>query len=77
MTRALRDPESIYDEHIASLPVDVKLRLVALIAERVAAGNGRQGSRLEDLDGLGKEIWAGVNTDAHVQSMRDEWSGRP
>lgn len=77
MSRPLRDPESIYDEHIASLPVDVKLRLVALIAERVAAGDRDRGSRLEDLDGLGKDLWAGVDADAHVQSMREEWSGRP
>ena len=70
-----RDPQVIYEEHIASLPDDVKLRLVVLIAEGVA---GRAvGSRLADLDGLGRDVWEGIDPDAYVRGLRDEWKGRP
>jgi hypothetical protein len=71
-----QDPASIYDDHIASLPDDVKLRLVALIAERVASREPRRVVRLADLDGLGREVWAHVDPDDHVRRLRDEWDGR-
>lgn len=76
MTRPLPDPESIYEEHVASLPSDAKMRLVALIVERVAAGEAPAGARLVELDGLGREVWDGVDPDEHVRRLRDEWEGR-
>ena len=28
---------------------------------------------IEELRGLGKEIWAGIDVDAYVDELRDEW----
>lgn len=71
-----QDPASIYEDHIASLPDDVKLRLVALTAERVASREPRRMVRLVDLDGLGREAWARVDPADHVRRMRDAWGAR-
>jgi hypothetical protein len=30
-------------------------------------------ARLTDLEGLGREIWAGEDAQAYVSSLRDEW----
>ncbi len=77
MARPKRDPEAIYDEHIAALPDEAKLRLVVLITEAVAERASGRRTRLADLDGLGMDAWEGVDPDAYVRALRDEWQGRP
>jgi hypothetical protein len=77
MARSLRDPQTIYEEHIASLPDEVKLRLLVLITEGVAGRSSKGGARLVDLDGLGRDAWEGVDPDAYIRLLRDEWQERP
>lgn len=74
--RPLPDPESIFDEHIAALPNDVNVRLMVLIGEAVASSPAH-GGRLADLDGLGRDIWEGVDPDVYVRELRHDWQGRP
>jgi hypothetical protein len=31
--------------------------------------------RIIELDGLGKELWAGINPDEYVREERDSWDG--
>ncbi len=67
----------IYDAHVRSLPRDVQLQLLAVIADAAAAGPPPAGARFSELSGLGAEVWAGSDPAAYVQELRDEWSGRP
>ncbi|MCK6507902.1 hypothetical protein L6R53_31805 [Myxococcota bacterium] len=76
MALPLRDPKTIYEEHSAPLSDDEKLRLLVLISESVVGRHGRGGARLADLDGLGRDAWDGVDPDAYVGGLRDEWQGR-
>jgi hypothetical protein len=70
----------IYEQHIRRLSPEQQLRLLALIAERLAAANvpakePRTHSILE-LDGLGKEIWEGIDAQEYVNALRAEWDER-
>jgi hypothetical protein len=76
MALPLRDPKTIYEEHIAPLSDDAKLRLLVLISEGVVRRRDQGGTRLTDLDGLGRDAWDGIDPDAYVRGMRDEWQGR-
>jgi hypothetical protein len=52
--------EEIYEEHIKSLPAADRLRLVALIVQRLASTVGHDlppSYSLLELEGLGAEIW--------------------
>jgi hypothetical protein len=53
---------------------------LALIAGELAAERGTidQAPRhsLDELHGLGKELWAGVDAQEYVNRLRDEWHDR-
>lgn len=72
--------DQLYAQHIRSLPASSRLRLLALIAEDLAELEtpriGRRRSLLE-LEGLGEEIWQGVDAQTYVDGLRREWDGRP
>ena len=40
----------------------------------VLCGDGTRCRSLMELEGLGKEIWAGEDAQAYVNRLRDEWS---
>jgi hypothetical protein len=40
----------------------------------VLCGDGTRCHSLMELEGLGKEIWAGEDAQAYVNRLRDEWS---
>jgi hypothetical protein len=54
---------------------------VALMAEElaeVAAPSDEQPLHsIMELEGLGKEIWEGVDPDEYVRNLRHEWDHRP
>ncbi|GIX49168.1 MAG: hypothetical protein KatS3mg131_3379 [Candidatus Tectimicrobiota bacterium] len=72
--------EDIYEQHIKSLPDVEQLRLIALIAkkliETVETATHSQRSLLE-LEGLGAEIWQGIDAQQYVDELRKEWDHRP
>lgn len=47
--------------------------LQASLAEEVP----KSGHSIMELRGLGKEIWQGVDAQAYVDQLRDEWDARP
>lgn len=71
------DADALYEE-IRKLPVSEQLRLVSRIAEGVAqnARPPRATPRLTDLEGLGAEVWQGIDAAAYVRALRDEWDDR-
>ena len=72
--------EEIYEQHIKPLPEAEQLRLVALIAHQLAAMATQppqpQRSLLE-LEGLGADIWQGIDAQQYVDELRKEWDHRP
>ncbi len=69
--------EELYLQQIRSLPVEARLRLMALIAQDLAAQANRPKRRITELRGLGKEIWEGIDAQAYVNELRAEWDDRP
>lgn len=71
--------EQLYQHHIKSLSISERLRLVALITQELAAltfaESPRQRSLLE-LEGLGEEIWAGIDAQEYVNELHKEWDHR-
>ena len=74
----------LYDHHVRTLSAEEQLELVALIAQKmasaahaaVAAAAPAKRSLLE-LEGLGSDLWQGVDAQSYVNGLRDEWDGRP
>jgi hypothetical protein len=71
--------EEIYEQHIKLLPEAEQLRLVELIAHRLVATAAHppppQRSLLE-LEGLGADMWPGIDAQQHVNDLRKEWEHR-
>jgi hypothetical protein len=67
--------EEIYERYIKPLPTAAKLSLMALmaqeLAEVVSEGTLPQRSLLE-LEGLGAEIWQGIDAQEYVNELRKE-----
>jgi hypothetical protein len=60
--------QEIYESYVSSLPVPEQLRLLAMLAQRLAAEPSAVGlpvglprRSITELHGLGKEIWKGVD----------------
>jgi len=68
----------IYERHIKQLAPEERLRLVELIAHDMAESRAerRPTRSLLELEGLGAEIWQGVDAQAYVNELRDEWDER-
>ncbi len=78
---ALLRPEEIYELHIKPLPPAERLRLVAIVAQDLAAqplGPAEKHQRnIMDLHGLGKDLWEGIDAQEYVNELRKEWDHRP
>ena len=72
--------EQFYERHIKPLPSREQLKLVELIARKMArnrdAINHPKRSIME-LHGLGAEIWEGIDAQEYVNKLREEWDHRP
>ncbi len=78
--RAKLDIHQFYAQHIRPLPRHDKLRLVAVMAAELASGTApedRQERSLLQIEGLGAELWQGVDAQAYVHELREEWDHRP
>lgn len=73
--------ETIYQQHIKSLPAGEQLKLLARMAEELANGKEKTGTpgkrSLLELEGLGAEIWEGIDAQKYVDELRNEWEHRP
>jgi len=60
-----------------TLAADEQLRLLQDLAGIVQGSSIVETSRpsLMDLQGLGKELWRGVDVDAYINEERDSWNG--
>ena len=73
--------EDIYRQHIKSLPLKERMRIVEMIGHDVAENAeelAKQAKRsIMELHGLGKEIWAGIDAQDYVNELRNEWDRQP
>lgn len=73
--------EQIYTRHIKPLSAEDRLRLLAVMAQDLAqspdAASQRKTRSLLELEGLGAEIWGGVDAQEYVNELRKEWDHRP
>ena len=69
--------EELYTQQIRLLPVEARLRLMALIAEELAAQPTEALHSILELRGLGREIWEGIDAQEYVNALRNEWEHRP
>ena len=73
--------EQLYHRHIKVKPVAEQLELISLISKELIgkkSGPGDQKRRsLLELEGLGAEIWKGIDAQAYVDDLRNEWNHRP
>ena len=72
--------EALYEQHIKSLPEAEQLQLVGLIVHQLTAGAAHEPKKqrsLLELEGLGAEIWQGIDAQQYVDELRKEWDHRP
>ena len=72
--------DEIYLKYIKSLTVAERLRLLEITALELIADVGHEpdhGRSLLELEGLGAEIWEGVEAQDYVDNLRNEWDIRP
>lgn len=72
--------ESLYERLIEPLPPEERLRLLALLANDLAGKTNTpqpREYRLVDLEGLGAEMWQGIDAQEYVDQLRAEWDERP
>lgn len=67
--------EEIYSKHLASLSKEDRLRLLAMLANGLTEVLPSEGKRhsLFELEGLGAEIWKGIDAQEYVDDLRNEW----
>ena len=58
------------------LPVEERKQVVMDILDSLAAQDVEQDASLLDLEGLGAEIWLGVDAAKYVDELRREWDNR-
>jgi hypothetical protein len=70
--------EEIYQQYVKPLPDKEKLRLIAKVSTDLAETETEKPKRsLLELEGLGKEIWEGIDAQEYVNELRNEWEHRP
>ncbi len=70
--------EEIYQQYIKPLPNNEKLRLIAKVSSDLVENETEKPKRsLLELEGLGKEIWEGIDAQEYVNKLRNEWEHRP
>lgn len=64
--------KEVYELHVKRLPPEERKRLAELITAAME-GSNRQGERsLLELEGLGAELWEGVDAQEYVNELRKE-----
>ncbi len=70
------DIDQLYEQQIKALPRAARLRLLARIADDLveADANDEQPLSLLDLEGVGAEVWQGVDPKTYIDTERDSWN---
>lgn len=69
--------EELYQQQLAPLPSADRLKLIAMLAQGLdSAEEQHEPARrsLLELEGLGAEIWQGIDAQEYVNELRSEWA---
>jgi len=70
------DPyDDIFSRAKGELSPEEQLRLVEELSQHAGRKNGPQQHSILELEGLGKDIWKGIDPDEYVAKERDSWDG--
>ena len=65
-------------QEILTLPVEDRKRLIGLIVDTLTEPASSEPERsILEFEGVGKELWEGVDAQEYVNRLRDEWEQRP
>jgi hypothetical protein len=69
------DIDQLYEQQIKALPRAARLRLLARIADDLveAEANDEPPLSLLDLEGVGAEVWQGVDPTTYIDGERNSW----
>jgi hypothetical protein len=72
---ATTDLDQIYEQQIKPLPRAARLQLLARIAQDLAVSDTIDDPEhsLLELEGVGAEIWQGIDAQQYINEQRDEW----
>jgi hypothetical protein len=78
MAQRHRSTADLYDEQIRPLPLRDRLDLAQRILAEIAAAAEPEGPprSLLEFEGLGAELWDGVDAQEYVDQIRREWDER-
>jgi len=68
--------EQLYQQYIQPIPIAEQLHLIALISKKLATHSKsieQNKHSLLELEGLGAEIWQGIDAQRYVDELRQEW----
>ncbi len=60
---------------VEALPPSDRLRLIAELISRMSDSLDGPPRSLLELEGLGQEVWQGVDVDQYLREERSSWSG--
>lgn len=63
-------------EQAKSLSIQERKELAKLLIDTLDEDTSVSRRRLSELRGLGKEIWQGIDPQAYINQLRDEWDVR-
>jgi hypothetical protein len=72
--------EEVYERYVKPLSQEKRLRVVALTAAELAGAVGSEPEKsrsILELEGVGADLWKGVDAQEYVNHLRDEWEDRP
>lgn len=75
--------DEFYRRYIQPLPVATRLQLLARVAQELAepapptSGVAVPARSLLELEGLGADLWKGIDAQTYVDTLRAEWDHRP
>lgn len=77
----MQTAEEIYQQYIKPLSNVEKIRLIIKVSKDIKENEIEiekpKTRSLLELEGLGAEIWKGIDPDEYVNELRNEWEHRP
>lgn len=68
--------EQLYHRYIRRISSAEQMKLIALISRQLvilSEPKEKNQRSLSELEGLGAEVWAGIDAQQYVDDLRDEW----
>jgi len=71
------DIKRFYDQHVKPLSAVDRRQLLELLQRELEIETDNHQYSILELEGLGAEIWYGIDAQMYVDHLRSEWDHRP